>query len=131
MLGKQGRIVVTQGSIEIGPDLTDAYALIKLVNAQIPALPIDVLVNRAIDSDDATRAFERLAVAADRFLGKSITAIGGLGEIAALRDAMRRPGGLLADDGLAALRQDVAGIVARIPRDIESSPEPIPAGRSG
>ena len=27
VLGKQGRIVVTQGSIEIGPDLTDAYAL--------------------------------------------------------------------------------------------------------
>src|SRR5688572_10005579 len=38
------RLVVV--TVPEAPALTDAYALIKLVHAQLPSLPIDVLVNR-------------------------------------------------------------------------------------
>ena len=87
--------------------LTDAYALIKLVHAQLPTLPIDVIVNRTAGSADTQETFDRLAAAVDRFLGRALSLLGGIPETAALRDALRRPGGILADPGLVPLRAEV------------------------
>ena len=91
--------------------LTDAYALVKLVHAQVPSLPIDLLVNRAVGPRDAAETAERLSVAVGRFLGRELTTIGGLDETPALRDAMRRPGALLLDPALEPLRAAVRRIV--------------------
>src|SRR5262249_33811029 len=80
--------------------LTDAYALIKLVHAQLPALPIDVLVNRIGSPDEGAQAFDRLAAAATRFLGRPLEYLGGLAETMVLRETMRRPGGIRTDPAL-------------------------------
>jgi len=90
--------------------LTDAYALIKLVNGQLPNLPIQLLVNRMCDPDEAAAAHGRLATATERFLGRSLGTLGGLPETPALRDVMRRAGGLLRDPAVAPLRERVAYI---------------------
>lgn len=98
--------------------LTDAYALIKLVHLQLPSLPIDVLVNRAGSALDAQTAFDRLAEAADRFLGRPLGSAGWLPETPALRDAMREPGGLLRSRELADFRSAVAQLdLAAGPRE--------------
>ena len=101
-----GTRVVVVTAAEIGA-LTDAYALIKLIHAQLPVLPIDVIVNRVDVSGDGQQAFDRLAVAAERFLGKSLRWLGEVPEVAAVRDAVRSPGAILADHGIAILRSHV------------------------
>ena len=111
--------------------LTDAYALVKLVHAQVPSLPIDLLVNRAVGPRDAAETAERLSVAVGRFLGRELTTIGGLDETPALRDAMRRPGALLLDPALEPLRAAVRRIVENhLVRRAEPATDLTIAGRS-
>jgi flagellar biosynthesis protein FlhG len=76
--------------------LSDAYALIKIVSLQIPALPVSVLVNRTQSEDEGRAAFERLSLAASRFLGRELDYLGALPEDDRLRADIRRPGALLA-----------------------------------
>jgi flagellar biosynthesis protein FlhG len=76
--------------------LSDAYALIKIVSLQIPALPISVLVNRTLSGEEGLAAFERLSLAASRFLGRELGYLGTLPEDDTLRAGIRRPGALLA-----------------------------------
>ncbi len=76
--------------------LSDAYALIKIVSLQIPALPVSVLVNRTRNEEEGPAAFERLSLAASRFLGRKLGYLGTLPEDDALRADLRRPGALLA-----------------------------------
>jgi len=74
--------------------LTDAYATIKIVHAQVSDLPVDVLVNRVLDDREGPRTFERLATAAERFLQRGLTYLGALQEDEAIRRAVRTPGQL-------------------------------------
>ena len=76
--------------------LSDAYALIKIVNLQVPALPVDVLVNRTLSGDEGLAAFDRLSLAASRFLSRELNYLGTLPEDDALRAVARQPGALLA-----------------------------------
>ena len=71
--------------------LTDAYALIKIVQQQIPDLPIDILVNRSFSEDEGRAAYERLAIAVERFLRRGVRYLGSLPEDDELRLAMRDP----------------------------------------
>ncbi|MGE0443394.1 MAG: AAA family ATPase [Gemmatimonadales bacterium] len=96
--------------------LTDSYAVIKLVHAQLPGLPIDVVVNRAVDPEEVPRAFERLSVAAGRFLGRQLNLLGGISEAPGLREAMRRPGGLFSDLRLEGLRREVRAMSKTLAR---------------
>jgi flagellar biosynthesis protein FlhG len=105
MMGGTSLVVVTLPEVAA---LTDAYALIKLVHNQLPNLPIELLVNRTSAPDEAAATHERLAVATERFLGRGLGSLGGLPETPALRDAMRRPGGLLLEPALAPFREQVA-----------------------
>jgi flagellar biosynthesis protein FlhG len=89
--------------------LSDAYALIKIVSLQIPALPASVLVNRTRSGEEGLAAFERLSLAASRFLGRELGYLGTLPEDDALRDDIRRPGALLA-----AAPSEVDDAVARL-----------------
>jgi flagellar biosynthesis protein FlhG len=75
--------------------LSDAYALIKIVHGQLPALPVDVLVNRAESEAESQDAFARLELAADRFLGRSLGYLGSFPEDDGLRGAARGAGSLL------------------------------------
>lgn len=74
--------------------LTDAYATMKIVLAQVRDLPIDVLVNRVEDGREGPQAFDRLATAADRFLHRGIRYLGSLWEDEGIRRAVRSPGRL-------------------------------------
>jgi flagellar biosynthesis protein FlhG len=76
--------------------LSDAYALIKIVSLQLRALPVSVLVNRTRSEEESLAAFERLSLAASRFLGRELGYLGTLPEDDALRAGIRRPGALLA-----------------------------------
>lgn len=109
MMGGTRLLVVT---VPEATALTDAYALIKLVNAQLPALPIDILVNRIVDATDATQTFERLAKAVERSLGRWPRSVGGLPETPGLRDAMRRAGGLRDSPTATLLRRAMEEVVA-------------------
>jgi flagellar biosynthesis protein FlhG len=75
--------------------LTDAYALMKIVNRQIPGLPMDIVVNRCLDADEGRDAFVRLATACERFLRRGVRYAGALPEDQALRLAVREPHRLL------------------------------------
>lgn len=69
--------------------LTDAYALIKIVSAQLPGLPVDVLVNRVTDAEEGRSAFERLSAAAGRFLNREIGYLGAVPEDGGMRAEVR------------------------------------------
>lgn len=106
--------------------LSDAYALIKIVTLQIPSLPVSVLVNRTRGADEGPAAFERLGLAASRFLGRELDYLGDLPEDDALRADIRRPGALLS-----AAPAGVAGAIARLARPSDArtgSAGPAPAG---
>ncbi len=74
--------------------LTDAYATIKIVNAQVADLPVDVLVNRVSSEREGAETFERLAAAAARFLHRELRYLGALWEDESIRRAVRVPGDL-------------------------------------
>lgn len=71
--------------------LNGAYALMKIAHLRTPALPIDVLVNRCASDAEGTAAFDKLAVACDRFLSREIHLMGTIAEEAQLALAARDP----------------------------------------
>ncbi len=75
--------------------LTDAYALMKIVNMQLPDMPLDILVNRCLDDDEGRDAFVKLATACERFLRRGVRHVGSLPEDPALRASVRDPHRLL------------------------------------
>ncbi|MEO5798600.1 MAG: AAA family ATPase [Gemmatimonadales bacterium] len=75
--------------------LTDAYALLKIVHGQLPSLPVDVMVNRTLDPSEGPAAFDRLAAAAARFLGRSVSYLGAVPEDVEMRALSRDPRRLL------------------------------------
>ena len=70
---------------------------------------MSVLVNRTRSGEEGQAAFERLGLAASRFLGRELGYLGTLPEDDALRADIRRPGALLTtapsevDDAVACL----------------------------
>jgi flagellar biosynthesis protein FlhG len=89
---RAGRLVVV--CIPEPASLSDAYAVIKIGTLQSPGLPVDLIVNRAAGPEvEATH--ERLNVATERFLKRSIRLLGAVPEDPALRDCARVPGRLL------------------------------------
>lgn len=70
--------------------LVDAYATIKVLSLQRPDQPLGIVVNGARDDDEAHRVHRRLAVAAERFLGRTIELDGVIRHDGALADAARR-----------------------------------------
>ncbi len=76
--------------------LTDAYALVKIVRLQLPGVPIDLVMNRTRDSEEGPAGYERLNVAAEHFLERSLGFLGDVPEDEELRHAVRHPGELLA-----------------------------------
>jgi len=52
--------------------VVDAYAVIKILNAAHPAQPIGVVVNAAATADEGTVVFRQIALAAERFLNRTV-----------------------------------------------------------
>jgi len=75
--------------------LSDAYALLKIVHLQVPSIQIGVMVNRASADDEPQLVFDRLQLAASRFLGRGLEDLGAVPESESLRTAARRPGTVL------------------------------------
>jgi flagellar biosynthesis protein FlhG len=104
---KAGRLVVV--SVPEPAALSDAYALIKMVALQVPSLPIDVLVNQAMDGEEGRVSFALLHLAAERFLRREIGYLGFVAEHPALRRAVRVPGDLLRNEP-----EELAAIAGRL-----------------
>jgi flagellar biosynthesis protein FlhG len=109
LLTLRGTRLVVVTVPEIGA-LTDAYALVKLVHAQLPALPIDLLVNRAGDPAEAAETYRRLGSAVERFLDRRLGSLGWIAEHDGLHEALQRPGQLLREPALLALRAEIAAL---------------------
>ncbi len=75
--------------------LSDAYALVKIVHLQAPAMDVDVIVNRVTSDAEAHSAYDRLRLAADRFLHRDLGFAGAIAEDAAISRRVRHPGTLL------------------------------------
>jgi flagellar biosynthesis protein FlhG len=128
-MGGTRLIVVTVPEVAA---LTDAYALIKLVHAQLPSLPMDIVVNRIAEPGEGDQAFDRLAFASERFLGRALGKFGGLPEAAAMRETMRRPGAVLTDERLNGLRRAVRDmVVTHLPAEAFLVPAALPSERTG
>jgi flagellar biosynthesis protein FlhG len=67
--------------------VVDAYAVIKLLTAADRAKPIGVVVNTAHDAEEGGLVFRQIALAADRFLSRSIRYDGHVVEDRAFKDA--------------------------------------------
>lgn len=98
--------------------LSDAYALVKIVHLQVPTLPVGIVANRVQDASEAAAVFDRLAIAARRFLRKDLGLLGAFAEDPALGRVVRQAGGLLdhlrpeADEAAAHLIQSAATAAA-------------------
>jgi flagellar biosynthesis protein FlhG len=95
---RAGGIRASRLAIVTAPEpaaMADAYALLKIVNLQVPSLPIEVMVNRVTADEEGQAVFERLQLAADRFLRRELRYLGCVPEDDALRAGARRPGALL------------------------------------
>lgn len=75
--------------------LSDAYALLKIVHLQVPSIHIGVMVNRITADEESQLVFDRLQLAATRFLGRDLDDLGSVPESEMLRTVARRPGSLL------------------------------------
>jgi flagellar biosynthesis protein FlhG len=75
--------------------VVDAYAVIKVLSAIEPAKPIGVVVNAAQNADEAGVVYRQIALAADRFLGRSLRDDGFVLEDRAVRDAIIAQAALL------------------------------------
>lgn len=75
--------------------LTSAYALVKMVHARLPRLPVDVMVNRTVSAEEGQQAADRLQEAATRFLGRQLRYLGAVPEDPGVRASLAHPAGLV------------------------------------
>lgn len=79
--------------VVLSPDptsLTDAYALIKVLNRDYGIRDFMVLANMARSAEEATRVFNRLAAATDRFLNLTVQYMGYVGYDRSVVDSVRQ-----------------------------------------
>jgi len=76
--------------------LTDAYAVLKLVHLRTSHVPVDVVVNQCHVADEGRIAFDKLAIAAERFLRRGIRFLTAVDDDSTIRAAVREPANCLA-----------------------------------
>lgn len=95
---RAGGIRASRLALVVAPEpasLADAYALLKIVHLQVPSLAIEVMVNRVTADEEGRAVFERMQLAADRFLRRELGWLGAVPEDESLRRGARQPGALL------------------------------------
>ena len=70
--------------------MTDAYALIKVLEGQCPGKDIRVIVNTTASQDEAQSVFNRLAAVARKHLGRELAWLGECPRDAQVAEAVRR-----------------------------------------
>ena len=75
--------------------LADVYALLKITSFQLPSVPLEVMVNTVMADEEGQAVFDRLSLAARKFLQRDLGWAGALAEDEDLRRCARRPGALL------------------------------------
>lgn len=68
--------------------IVDAYATVKVMTAEAPALEIGIVVNGASSAEDAAVTFRQLDVAATRYLGRSLQYYGFIVDDPGVREAV-------------------------------------------
>lgn len=80
-------------AVVVTPDptsMTDAYALIKVLEAQSPGKDIRIIVNNANSRDEAQAVYNRLSTVARKHLGRELTLLGDCPRDPAVSEAVRR-----------------------------------------
>ena len=75
--------------------LADVYALLKITSLQLPSVPLEVMVNAVGADEEGQAVFDRLSLAAQRFLHRELGYLGCVGEDEGIRRCARHPGALL------------------------------------
>ena len=75
--------------------LADVYALLKITSLQLPSVPLEVMVNAVMADEEGQAVFDRLSLAARKFLQRELAWVGSLAEDEGLRRCARKPGALL------------------------------------
>lgn len=93
--------------------ITDAYAIIKLLSRRKDCL-VRVLVNRAQNQWEAEATFEKMAKAANRFLGFSITFLGWVPDDPSVAQAVKRQKPFLLEYSNSPAAQAVRQVAAQL-----------------
>ena len=104
-------------AVVVTPDptsMTDAYALIKVLEAQSPGKDIRILVNNAANHDEAMGVFTRLAAVARKHLGRELTLLGDVPRDQAVSDAVRKRRPFVATDLATPAGLALAGVAKRL-----------------
>lgn len=89
--------------------LADVYALLKITSFQLPSVPLEVMVNGVMADEEGQAVFDRLSLAARKFLQRDLGWAGVLAEDERLRRCARSPGALLEER-----REAIDSIAARL-----------------
>ncbi|MEF8794589.1 MinD/ParA family protein [Thiohalorhabdus sp.] len=107
--------------------IADAYGLIKVLHQKGRKGPVYVLVNMARNASEANHVFQRLALAADRFLGLELVNLGWLPQDSRLESAVRQQKALVD----LYPRSKAASRLQQITDHLVAMPQPDISGESG
>jgi flagellar biosynthesis protein FlhG len=107
--------------------IADAYGVIKVLHQKGRKGPVYVLVNMARNGSEASHVFQRLALAADRFLGLELVNLGWLPKDSRLENAVRQQKTLVD----LYPRSKVAGRLQQVSDRLYAMPQPDVSGESG
>jgi flagellar biosynthesis protein FlhG len=100
--------------------LTDAYGIIKVLNAQQPHNNISILVNRVEEGDNGKQVFERLAKVSKDFLNLDVAFMGTLPQDRNMHIAIRQQTPLMVFSPMSPAAKELRRIVSE---SIHGSPE--------
>jgi len=94
--------------------LTDAYAMIKVLNQRRPDLPVQILVNLADQATQAREVYEHLARIVSRFLGREIPLAGCVPRDPCVERAVREQRPLILYFPYARASEAIRGLARRV-----------------
>ena len=94
--------------------LTDAYALIKVLSSQHHVTDFYVLVNQAESAQEEKASFSRLAAACEKFLGITLSPLGGIRHDPKMIQAVRRQEPLLKFSPTSPAGKDLVAAAVRV-----------------
>ncbi|MFO8008637.1 MAG: MinD/ParA family protein [Candidatus Brocadiia bacterium] len=96
--------------------VTDAYALLKVLSSRSSGAekPVFVVMNQTGSREEAVRSFDRLRLAAERFLGRAVEYLGSVAWDDAVGQATRRQVDFLTHFSEADCSRDVRKLAARL-----------------
>ncbi len=96
--------------------LTDAYALLKVLSRRSPRSPrtVSVIMNRITSKEEAIQSFDRLRLAAKRFLGREVEYLGSVVHDDTVTEAAKRQVDFMTYYSGAPCSRDVKKLAARL-----------------